>query len=400
MQEKSASENARTPERRSAIGSRLRANRTMRHLTLRELARRVGVSPSLISQIETGRSQPSVGHALRDRDRARGLASTICCSTATTSGPSGGRARRDDLGSSAGGPVQRAHNRRAISLDSGVRWERLTTQHDDDVEFLDVVYDVGGASSAAESLTRHAGSRVRPRAERPPRRDARVRGARARARRLDLVRLDDAAPPGERGRRAGARDLVRRRSRPVDQGVERSADGGAAAGVRKVLACPDSSSHRSVHPCGVAQRRVLATPGARRLDPRSARCRRARLHVRDAPRLARHRRAAASGRLEGLVWRIARPFDPAVLRQVSEADVGKNVVVVFSVVGMGATSSSSRSRAATLVRRPSAPSPTRSASPRRPCRARRVAGPSARAAGRCAARGASSRFRMMPSIRP
>ncbi len=61
MQEKSASENARTPERRSAIGSRLRANRTMRHLTLRELARRVGVSPSLISQIETGRSQPSVG---------------------------------------------------------------------------------------------------------------------------------------------------------------------------------------------------------------------------------------------------------------------------------------------------------------------------------------------------
>ena len=33
----------------------------MRHLTLRELARRVGVSPSLISQIETGRSQPSVG---------------------------------------------------------------------------------------------------------------------------------------------------------------------------------------------------------------------------------------------------------------------------------------------------------------------------------------------------
>ena len=35
MAEMSASENARTPERRSAIGSRLRANRTMRHLTQR-----------------------------------------------------------------------------------------------------------------------------------------------------------------------------------------------------------------------------------------------------------------------------------------------------------------------------------------------------------------------------
>ena len=43
-------------------------------------------------------------------------------------------------------------------------------------------------------------------------------------------------------------------------------------------------------------------------------------------------RQAAS---KGLVWRIARPVDPAVLRQVSEADVGKNVIVVFSVVGKG-----------------------------------------------------------------
>jgi transcriptional regulator with XRE-family HTH domain len=158
MQEKSASENARTPERRSAIGSRLRANRTMRHLTLRELARRVGVSPSLISQIETGRSQPSVGtlyaiatelevsvdDLLFDGDDSR-----------PERRPGGGA--RDEFGASSAGPVQRSHNRRAISLDSGVRWERLTTQHDDDVEFLDVVYDVGGASSAAESLTRHAG---------------------------------------------------------------------------------------------------------------------------------------------------------------------------------------------------------------------------------------------------
>ena len=156
MQEKSASDNARTPERRSAIGSRLRANRTMRHLTLRELARRVGVSPSLISQIETGRSQPSVGtlyaiatelevsvdDLLFDGDDVR---------------PERRPGSRDDPGAPVAGPVQRAHNRRAISLDSGVRWERLTTQHDDDVEFLDVVYDVGGASSAAESLTRHAG---------------------------------------------------------------------------------------------------------------------------------------------------------------------------------------------------------------------------------------------------
>jgi hypothetical protein len=31
----------------------------------------------------------------------------------------------------------------------------------------------------------------------------------------------------------------------------------------------------------------------------------------------------------GRAWRIARPFDSAIIRQVSEADVGSNVVLVF-----------------------------------------------------------------------
>jgi hypothetical protein len=37
----------------------------------------------------------------------------------------------------------------------------------------------------------------------------------------------------------------------------------------------------------------------------------------------------------GLVWRIARPVDSRVLEQVSEADVGPGVVVVFRAVGRG-----------------------------------------------------------------
>src|SRR5918996_1531033 len=42
------------------VGRRLRANREERGLSLRELARRLGMSPSAISQIETGKSRPSV----------------------------------------------------------------------------------------------------------------------------------------------------------------------------------------------------------------------------------------------------------------------------------------------------------------------------------------------------
>jgi hypothetical protein len=40
-------------------------------------------------------------------------------------------------------------------------------------------------------------------------------------------------------------------------------------------------------------------------------------------------------RANGLVWRLARPVDTSVLRQVAEADVGKHVVVVYRAVGQG-----------------------------------------------------------------
>ena len=40
----------------------------------------------------------------------------------------------------------------------------------------------------------------------------------------------------------------------------------------------------------------------------------------------------------GLVWRIARKFDSRVVTEVSEADVGTNVVLVFKVRARGKTS--------------------------------------------------------------
>lgn len=40
-------------------------------------------------------------------------------------------------------------------------------------------------------------------------------------------------------------------------------------------------------------------------------------------------------RASGLVWRVARRIDPAVLQQVSEGNVGRNVVVVFQAKGKG-----------------------------------------------------------------
>src|SRR5215470_5307720 len=44
----------------SSLGSRIREERTRRGVSLRGLARDVGVSASMISQIETGKTRPSV----------------------------------------------------------------------------------------------------------------------------------------------------------------------------------------------------------------------------------------------------------------------------------------------------------------------------------------------------
>jgi len=40
----------------------------------------------------------------------------------------------------------------------------------------------------------------------------------------------------------------------------------------------------------------------------------------------------------GLVWRLARRYDSRVVRQVSEADVDTNVVLIYKVVSRGKTS--------------------------------------------------------------
>jgi hypothetical protein len=45
-----------------------------------------------------------------------------------------------------------------------------------------------------------------------------------------------------------------------------------------------------------------------------------------------------SSKSSGLVWRIARPYKSTIVRQISEADVGGNVVLVFRVTGRGTTS--------------------------------------------------------------
>lgn len=129
------------------IGGALRTVRESRKISLRELARRVGISASAISQIETGRSRPSV-ETLYAIVRELG----ISLDDLFPGGSPGARGPGADVPI-----VQRAGSRQSIDLESGVRWERLTPTADPNVDFLFVTYSADGSSSINGTLMRHAG---------------------------------------------------------------------------------------------------------------------------------------------------------------------------------------------------------------------------------------------------
>jgi transcriptional regulator with XRE-family HTH domain len=153
------------------VGAGLRKHREEAGMSLRALAREVGVSPSLISQIEHGKASPSVatlyaivsvlGVSLDELffHNPRGAAAGTDPSSAERQaghGHEGTPASHWDAPSD--GPVLRAANRLTLTLATGVRWERLTASHDPRVEFLHCTYPVGGESAPADDLIAHDGS--------------------------------------------------------------------------------------------------------------------------------------------------------------------------------------------------------------------------------------------------
>jgi len=143
--------------RADVLGDRLRAARDAYGISLRELARRIGVSASLISQIETGKVHPSVSTLYSLASHLGASVDELLFEDApTTSRPSGDRwAFLTDHPHME--PVQRGADRQLIELDSGVRWERLTTESVPGIDFLYLVYEPGGESSPKDGMQRHTG---------------------------------------------------------------------------------------------------------------------------------------------------------------------------------------------------------------------------------------------------
>jgi len=142
------------------LGARIRTERERRGMSVRGLARDVGVSPSLISQIETGKAQPSVS-TLYAITTALGVGVEDLMTIVDDGHPQGGgagddAAPRDRAGRV--GPVVRPDERETITLDSGVSWQLLGQVPGVHVEFLLVTYLPGGSSSSGGLLMRHGGT--------------------------------------------------------------------------------------------------------------------------------------------------------------------------------------------------------------------------------------------------
>src|SRR5581483_9013957 len=176
------------------VGALIRRERQRQGLSLRELARRVGVSASMLSQVETDRTRPSVStiyaiatelgisiDALLSDREAAGLDAADAMAEGGVLGAAGpggtGLGGPGQGGTGQGGPglggagsrrspslgelvcqLVRPETRRKLELESGVTWELLSDLLPHLVDFMYVTYEPGGRSSSSGKLMRHTGT--------------------------------------------------------------------------------------------------------------------------------------------------------------------------------------------------------------------------------------------------
>jgi transcriptional regulator with XRE-family HTH domain/quercetin dioxygenase-like cupin family protein len=171
------------------LGPRLKAERLRSGLSLREVARRLGVSPSFVSQMENGKSQPSVatlysltqllglsidelfaqdGEAEAGSDEVtapteltvdEGANETSRATTRTVSRSDFGSPSDawEQDGSTARFVLVRPETRPRLVMDSGVIWEQLATNGDGNLDFMEIIYPPGSSSTNDSRMLRHQG---------------------------------------------------------------------------------------------------------------------------------------------------------------------------------------------------------------------------------------------------
>ena len=149
------------------VGERLRGAREAAGISVRELARRVEVSPGHISNVERGLASLSV-RSLYTIVSELQISMDSLFVKVDSQGDTGGSPEKagidaDTPGQSlefgeleAKGVVMRRLSRPSIPLPTGTRWERLTPHAEIGAEFIEVIYPPAEKSSRPEEFVLHS----------------------------------------------------------------------------------------------------------------------------------------------------------------------------------------------------------------------------------------------------
>ncbi|MGN6609216.1 MAG: helix-turn-helix domain-containing protein [Jatrophihabitans sp.] len=176
------------------LGVRLKRQRERSGMSLREVARQLGVSPAFVSQVERGKSQPSVAtlYSLAQLldvsiDELFAADTPEVATTPTVSaaghGPAGVVASTrassrlpsvaDSINRSQMASIEdawprsralaklsvtRPGERHVLTMDSGVVWERLADNTGTGLDFLEIVYPPYSSSTTGQTMLQHVGS--------------------------------------------------------------------------------------------------------------------------------------------------------------------------------------------------------------------------------------------------
>ncbi|AMM19241.1 transcriptional regulator [Frondihabitans sp. PAMC 28766] len=137
----------------AALGGRLRALRLESGMSLRDLARALGISPSAVSQIERGVRRPSVSRLLA-------ICQVLGRPLADVFDEPGSAVAEAGAQDPAGYVLARAGATKPVELGTGVVFRRLSPAHTSGVDFFESTYPAGSVATDLDTLITHEGYEV------------------------------------------------------------------------------------------------------------------------------------------------------------------------------------------------------------------------------------------------
>jgi transcriptional regulator with XRE-family HTH domain len=124
-----------------AVGARVREIRQRNGQSLRALASALGISASALSQIETGRTRPSIQRVHEIATELNIPLSALFAPVLETPQTDAAHGLSSSVSYDSSICVQKAVEAPTIQLENGIRWDRVSPKESDGLSFLHLVFE-------------------------------------------------------------------------------------------------------------------------------------------------------------------------------------------------------------------------------------------------------------------